>query len=810
MVNVLRLILLWAASQVSSTSTPCSNCDRNNVTCVDGVCLPRCVNVTSSGECLQCLDSRFYGKQCQHDCPDTCLNSRCQMNNTRVVCTEGCVAGKKGDNCGVNCPTACTQCERYGDGCTGPCQNPQHYGQHCRTPCPSNCRGGCDKDTGECGSCEPGYTGDKCDVTCPPNCRGGCNRITGECGSCEPGYTGDKCDVTCPPNCRGGCDKDTGECGSCEQGYCNVTCPDSRFYGKQCQHDCPDTCLNSRCQMNNNRVVCTEGCVPGKKGDNCGVNCPPACTQCERYGDGCTGPCQNPQYYGQHCRIPCPSNCTGGCNRITGECGSCEPGYTGDKCDATCPPNCRDGCDKDTGECRHSGHTSLLIWIGSVMLAVVVAASFLSLMAFLWKKRKKRRLNKSQDKEMTCEMNSLNNNDLKPYDFQQNPSSSQEMFTASCQDDDLQRVILCEDLIGEGSSVQIIDEFQRLSCPDIENAKYGSLDDNVTKNRYRDVLPYDATRVSLEIDDKSESDYINASFIDGYKEHIQYVAAQGPSVEVVADFWRMIWQLNTTKIVMLTNLVEARKVKCEMYWPFCSSDFSTYGKVYVQCVEEKVYKNYTLRKLAVWKEHSDHRLIRQFHFTSWPDHGVPGETTAILDFHRVVKDTKTDSSGPLLIHCSAGIGRTGTFIALDYLLDQAREEGRVCIYTCVQNLRQQRMKMVQTQEQYAFIYKALMSALEIAGSSQRYQEPIAVLCGDCWRQRKGNSRSNASLVKNDPVYQNLWNSQLHRRTSYLPVSPSPPLEEYAIISETTPPRLHRSLKSCSIDVDMDTWMDTSV
>ncbi|XP_046546652.1 scavenger receptor class F member 1-like [Haliotis rubra] len=240
----------------SSTSVPCTNCDGNNVTCVDGVCPPRCVNVTSSGECLQCLESRFYGKQCEHNCPDTCLNSHCQVNNTRVVCTEGCVAGKKGDNCAVNCPTACTQCERYGAGCTGPCQNPQYYGQHCRTPCPSNCTDGCNRITGECGSCEPGYTGDKCDVTCPYNCTGGCNRTTGECDSCEPGYTGDKCDVTCPDNCKGGCNRITGECDSCEPGYtgdkCDVTCPPN------CRGGCDR--ITGECGS----------CKPGYTGDKCG------------------------------------------------------------------------------------------------------------------------------------------------------------------------------------------------------------------------------------------------------------------------------------------------------------------------------------------------------------------------------------------------------------------------------------------------------------------------------------------------------------------------------------------------------------
>ncbi|XP_067677171.1 scavenger receptor class F member 1-like [Haliotis asinina] len=270
--TVLLVILVWTATVFSST--PCTNCDGNNVTCVDDVCLHRCVNVTSSEECLQCLDSRFYGKQCQHDCPDTCLNSRCQMNNTRVVCTEGCVTGKKGDNCGLNCPTVCSHCERYGDGCTGPCKNPQYYGPHCRAPCPSNCTGGCNRVTGECDSCDPGYTGDKCDVTCPPNCRGGCDKNTGECGSCEPGYMGDKCDATCLTNCRGGCNRVTGECDSSEPGY------------------------------------------TGDKGD---VSCPSNCRgECEED----TGECDScePGYTGDYCNDTCPSNCIDGCDKDTREC----------------------------------------------------------------------------------------------------------------------------------------------------------------------------------------------------------------------------------------------------------------------------------------------------------------------------------------------------------------------------------------------------------------------------------------------------------------------------------------------------------
>ncbi|XP_067677179.1 uncharacterized protein [Haliotis asinina] len=179
----MKLLLFETAIAVSS-NTPCTNCDGNNVTCVDNVCLPRCVSVTSSGDCLRCRDSRFYGRQCQHDCPDTCTNSRCQVNNTRVVCTEGCVVGKKGDNCGVNCDAACTRCERYGDACTGPCHNPRFYGPLCRTKCPQQCTDGCDKETGECGSCNSDHIeSEKMCLKCGPQylyCDGHCFKCIGD------------------------------------------------------------------------------------------------------------------------------------------------------------------------------------------------------------------------------------------------------------------------------------------------------------------------------------------------------------------------------------------------------------------------------------------------------------------------------------------------------------------------------------------------------------------------------------------------------------------------------------------------------
>ncbi|XP_048255306.1 tyrosine-protein phosphatase 10D-like [Haliotis rufescens] len=651
------------ADEASPTSTPCSNCDGNNVTCVDGVCPPRCVNVSSSGECLQCQDSRFYGKQCEHDCPDNCLNSRCLMNNTRVVCTEGCVAGKKGDNCGVNCPSACTQCERYGDGCTGPCQNPRYYGQNCSSPCSSSCTDGCNRTTGECGSCEPGYTGDKCDVTCSTNCRDGCDKDTGQCDSCVSGYRVKNCHDTCPPNCIDGCDKDTGECGSCEPGY-RVK-------------NCNDTCL---------------------------------------------------------------PNCSDECDKGIGKCEGCKPRNNGKYCNISCLTTCGEGCHQDGGCILiHTGANAEATYV------VLVAIPILILVVIVYRRRRKGR--------------------------QQNQKGTPNPTYTSCSVYTLGGD-MCDELSGDTSKEVMEGEFKKLPSSNIKPVNCASLDENEGKNRYKDILPFDATRVPLEIENEDDSDYINASYIDGYMDQTRYVATQGPLEHTKNDFWRMIWQLNTAKIVMVTNLMESGKLKCYKYWPFCSSESTMYGSISVQCAKEEVYETYTLRSMAIWKEGTETRMIKQFHFTQWPDHGVPSDTTALLHFHNVVKDTALPLSGPLVVHCSAGVGRTGTFLALDYLLDEARSEGRVCVFNCVQHFRRERMKMVQTKEQYIFIHSILLDALQCEQTLTRPMEPVHIQCETCWNRLNNTHRVNMDISsidsdEEDVLYENVphhWARQLQQRS----------------------------------------------
>nr|XP_019828288.1 PREDICTED: receptor-type tyrosine-protein phosphatase T [Bos indicus] len=234
-------------------------------------------------------------------------------------------------------------------------------------------------------------------------------------------------------------------------------------------------------------------------------------------------------------------------------------------------------------------------------------------------------------------------------------------------------------------------------------------DENRNKNRYGNIISYDHSRVRLLVlDGDPHSDYINANYIDGYHRPRHYIATQGPMQETVKDFWRMIWQENSASIVMVTNLVEVGRVKCVRYWP---DDTEVYGDIKVTLIETEPLAEYVIRTFTVQKKgYHEIRELRLFHFTSWPDHGVPCYATGLLGFVRQVKFLNPPEAGPIVVHCSAGAGRTGCFIAIDTMLDMAENEGVVDIFNCVRELRAQRVNLVQTEEQYVFVHDAILEA----------------------------------------------------------------------------------------------------
>ncbi|KAM4536555.1 receptor-type tyrosine-protein phosphatase delta isoform 15-T19 [Odontesthes bonariensis] len=241
--------------------------------------------------------------------------------------------------------------------------------------------------------------------------------------------------------------------------------------------------------------------------------------------------------------------------------------------------------------------------------------------------------------------------------------------------------------------------------------EHSNLEVNKPKNRYANVIAYDHSRVLLSaIDGIPGSDYINANYIDGYRKQNAYIATQGSLPETFGEFWRMIWEQRSAIVVMMTKLEERSRVKCDQYWPTRATE--TYGLIQITLLDTVELATYCVRTFALFKNgSSEKREVRQFQFTAWPDHGVPEHPTPFLAFLRRVKACNPPDAGPMVVHCSAGVGRTGCFIVIDAMLERIKHEKTVDIYGHVTLMRAQRNYMVQTEDQYVFIHDALLEAV---------------------------------------------------------------------------------------------------
>uniref|UniRef100_A0A9J8CXB4 protein-tyrosine-phosphatase n=1 Tax=Cyprinus carpio carpio TaxID=630221 RepID=A0A9J8CXB4_CYPCA len=241
--------------------------------------------------------------------------------------------------------------------------------------------------------------------------------------------------------------------------------------------------------------------------------------------------------------------------------------------------------------------------------------------------------------------------------------------------------------------------------------EHSNLEVNKPKNRYANVIAYEHTRVILPLTDGiMGSDYINANYIDGYRKQNAYIATQGPLPETFGDFWRMVWEQRAASVVMMTKLEEKSRIKCDQYWPSRGTD--TYGTVQVTLLDTMELATFCVRTFSLHKSGcNERREVRQFQFTAWPDHGVPEYPTPFLAFLRRVKACNPPDAGPVIVHCSAGVGRTGCFIVIDAMLERIRHERTVDVYGHVTLMRSQRNYMVQTEDQYGFIHEALLEAV---------------------------------------------------------------------------------------------------
>ncbi|CAC5377929.1 Receptor-type tyrosine-protein phosphatase mu,Tyrosine-protein phosphatase non-receptor type 5,Receptor-type tyrosine-protein phosphatase kappa,Receptor-type tyrosine-protein phosphatase F,Receptor-type tyrosine-protein phosphatase eta,Tyrosine-protein phosphatase 10D,Receptor-type tyrosine-protein phosphatase zeta,Tyrosine-protein phosphatase 1,Receptor-type tyrosine-protein phosphatase O,Receptor-type tyrosine-protein phosphatase beta [Mytilus coruscus] len=278
------------------------------------------------------------------------------------------------------------------------------------------------------------------------------------------------------------------------------------------------------------------------------------------------------------------------------------------------------------------------------------------------------------------------------------------------------------------------------------------LDKNKRKNRYTNILPYDHSRVILTtmVDKEDSSDYINANYIPGYTHGKEFIASQGPLPSTLNDFWRMIWEQSVSIIVMLTKCSEKNKDKCVHYWPHAANEPKCYNDLMVNVTSVSNMGKYDIHIIELCLG-DEKREITHFQYLEWPDFSANVETTALIDFITTVRQQiKPDIKSPTVIHCSAGVGRTGTFITVDYLMQYVEDHdlsSQVDIFDWVIQMRDHRTTMVQTWTQYAFIHDCLS---EIVERKKRLQSP----------EVNGEVDIENLASENDNVYENTKRFQI--------------------------------------------------
>ncbi|XP_057317863.1 tyrosine-protein phosphatase corkscrew isoform X2 [Microplitis mediator] len=345
---------------------------------------------------------------------------------------------------------------------------------------------------------------------------------------------------------------------------------------------------------------------------------------------------------------------------------------------------------------------------------------------------------------------------------------------------------------GKAGFWEEFESLQQLECRHLFSRKEGLRPENRAKNRYKNILPFDHTRVKLKDVDPNVpgADYINANYIkneeregsgtgtvasnDSLAFNKCYIATQGCLPNTIQDFWHMVYQENTQVIVMTTKEMERGKNKCARYWPE-EGEAAEYGNEWkVRALARTSTADYTLREFLLQgnkPNFSEPRRIYHYHFQAWPDHGVPSDPGCVLNFLHDV-NARQDSIaaslnsngqtpahvGPILVHCSAGIGRTGTFIVIDMILDQIKQHGLDCeidIQRTIQRVRSQRSGMVQTEAQYKFVYLAVLHYIETA-TQRRQAEQKSLQFGREYTNIRYKSETNSlstSLNENSAFVQ---------------------------------------------------------
>ncbi|CAG9838351.1 unnamed protein product [Diabrotica balteata] len=264
----------------------------------------------------------------------------------------------------------------------------------------------------------------------------------------------------------------------------------------------------------------------------------------------------------------------------------------------------------------------------------------------------------------------------------------------------------------------------------------GSTSENKIKNRYKNLVAYDHSRVKLKRSPgDNQSDYINANYIDGYRQRRAYIATQGPKANTLTDFWMMVWQKNVRDIIMLANIYENGKKKVEKYWPEINED-KHYGDFKVHYVSSSVHANFEERMFTL-SHNNEQRKITQLHFTTWPDHGVPLYSQSLVPFLQKILKIPYSPQSPMIVHCSAGVGRTGTIILSDIILRMGAAENSVDFLAYLEVIRDQRSNLVDNLEQYKLAHLVVLECL--------FGMRTSIMCNDDMRTIVENTISNNGI-----------------------------------------------------------------
>ncbi|XP_062585346.1 receptor-type tyrosine-protein phosphatase T-like isoform X2 [Saccostrea cucullata] len=647
--------------------------------------------------------SGFYGFFCKIECSENCRQDSCSRSGT---CIDGCKLNWTGDKC--------NKCDLI------------HHGTDCLQVCSVNCiNQTCDDDTGVCTlGCNEGYYSHKCEQSCSALCPSGCSRYSGECkGNCPVGKYGNQCEMACNQNCKNICSK--------VNGSCTFGCIDGKF-GVDCLQTCGGGCI-SGCNQADGRCYCEKGW----QGENC---------------DGCES-----TYYGQECEYQCSSNCLNKtCLSNNGSCiGGCKGDFIDEKCsialavsDTTSLPTTAIG----------AGFGAALFLLVFIIIVVIV----------LRYRRQMRQNSKSEmviykkDHVPPSAENKLYTNIGSVFvaieDPEEEPQIENPEEAVYYNDLSVAKDIAVSDLLTiitqkearENEGFQ--KEFKSLPYGERFACETAKTEENMLRNRFKTTFPYDHSRIILEVSKGFASDYINANYIENMEGRREFIACQGPRENTLIDHWRMIWQEHVEYIVMLTNLIEGPKVKCHQYWPDEGKELDI-NPFSVTMLEETVYAYFVERKMNVRKKRiTGSRTVVQYHYTRWPDHGTPNPLNLVV-FHRHFRHKIKSTQSPIIVHCSAGIGRTGTFIALDVLSRYGKDKGKVNIIEYVKAMRKDRMTMIQNVDQYAFLYHALYEFFRRKGQYRKKDE-FRGLYGDTYRINSQKQLTNElnELVNVKPSY----------------------------------------------------------